>query len=153
MMDKLFKTIVMIAAAMIICSCCRKHVAMGQPDTATQSAVNETSLLNHAWILIELNEQPVQTDTGSKSPYIMLKMNKVSGNGGCNSFSGNYTLDGKILRFSDFISTKMACDKLDTEYKFLNALKQCYSFQIINDTLVLSDGQNQKIALFKAKSQ
>lgn len=127
---------------------------MNQSGTLTQIAVKESSLLNQEWMLIELNQQPVQTDTGSKSPYLLLKpeINKVSGNGGCNSFSGNYALDGKILRFSEFISTKMACDKLDIEYKFLSALKQSYSFQVINDTLVLSDEQDQRIALFKAKS-
>lgn len=124
---------------------------MNQSDKLTQGA----SLLNQEWILTELHQQPVQTDTGGKNPYLLLKSetNKVSGNGGCNSFSGNYSLDGKMLRFSDFISTKMACDKLDMEYKFLNTLKQCFSFQIINDTLVLYDEQGQSIALFKAKFQ
>ncbi|MBS1584445.1 MAG: META domain-containing protein [Bacteroidetes bacterium] len=61
----------------------------------------------------------------------------VSGNGGCNDFSGNYTAKGNSLHLSNLINTLMWCDYGDLETKFLTALKLTNNYAVSNKTLSL----------------
>lgn len=62
---------------------------------------------------------------------------KISGNSGCNSFSGSYGNDKGVLDFTQpLISTKMAC-KGGGEAVFLQTLNKINGYEIKNDTLIL----------------
>ena len=56
----------------------------------------------------------------------------VSGNAGCNTFSGNYTVDGANLTFGPLISTRMACEgaKGTLETAFLAGLQATTTYEI-----------------------
>jgi len=60
------------------------------------------------------------------------KDGKVSGNGGCNSFQGPYTVSGMTLKIGPLASTMKACgDAADKqESSLLKALEQAQAFQI-----------------------
>jgi heat shock protein HslJ len=64
-----------------------------------------------------------------------------NGKAGCNNIAGKYTLKGTSIRFSNIISTKMACDKLEQEYAFLQLLQNTVSaYTVDNKALLLRDG-------------
>ncbi len=69
---------------------------------------------------------------------------RISGNGGCNSFSGPYSVSGQTIEIGPLASTMMACtdDALNTqEQHYLAALQLATSYRITGDRLdLLRDG-------------
>lgn len=85
--------------------------------------------------------QPVlSSDTAAgKTPTLNfdLATNKVSGNTGCNSFSGTFIVKDEALSFEkDMISTKMACPGYN-EKIFLENLLRTNRYEIKNGVLQL----------------
>lgn len=72
---------------------------------------------------------------------------KVSGNSGCNSYSGAYTVSGTSLSIGPLISTQMACepDVMDQEQLYLSALQGAASFDLPAGQLVIFDASSQEI--------
>ncbi|HMV74979.1 MAG TPA: META domain-containing protein [Microthrixaceae bacterium] len=65
----------------------------------------------------------------------------VTGFGGCNNFRGSYTLEGGVISFSEFASTKKACepDVMELEDKYLAALAAASVVERSGNTLNLRD--------------
>ena len=92
------------------------------------------------WKLIPA--MPSDTATG-KIPVLNFytQEKRVTGNTGCNNFSGTFDIDKNNLTFNhDFVSTKMACPGYDEE-AFERNLLRTNSFEINGDTLVLKVSQ------------
>lgn len=107
------------------------------------------------WKLIEIRGQKVTADNfASKEPHLILKStdNRVTGNGGCNSFFGTYELQANFNRisFSKIGSTKMACMKPTVENEFLNILETVDNYTVKNDTLQLNKARMAPMAKFVA---
>jgi copper homeostasis protein (lipoprotein) len=110
------------------------------------------AILEKYWKLIELNGKPVSIDTTfRKEPHIIFKYsNRLVGNGGCNSISGEHKIDGfNSVVISKMISTKMACPNMDLEQEFLEALQNADNFNVVNDMLVLNKARMAPLARFK----
>jgi heat shock protein HslJ len=78
--------------------------------------------VNGNWTLLQINGEPLPENPNYKTPTmkIVLMEGVVSGNAGCNGYSGQIKhLEGNKLSVSRVISTKMACPGLDIENKFL----------------------------------
>ena len=85
--------------------------------------------------------------------FFMIDGNMVSGNGGCNGFGGDVTIDGNNITFANLISTMMACaedDKTQRESEFLAALPNVASYEITRQTLNLFDADGDLVANFVA---
>jgi heat shock protein HslJ len=87
--------------------------------TITSSETSGGSITEIRWKLIELTgksatEYPAQ----NKEPYLLFKTDgTVEGTGGCNGTSGTYqVMGGGKIKFSQMISTKMACPDMTMEY-------------------------------------
>nr|WP_249420227.1 META domain-containing protein [Rhabdothermincola salaria] len=67
----------------------------------------------------------------------------VSGNGGCNSFSGSFTTDGDTIAISDIATTMMACepDVATLEQQYTAALETATTFELAGTTLTLRDDE------------
>jgi heat shock protein HslJ len=72
--------------------------------------------------------------------------NQVGGNVGCNSFGGEYKLNGNQVTFSGIFSTLMFCEgTMDQETVFLNTLsEQTLNFELNRSqlTLTIQDGSS-----------
>jgi heat shock protein HslJ len=106
------------------------------------------------WSLVDLGGQPARPagDAGTPSLRLDAAQKRASGNTGCNSFGGGYTLSGESLRFGALVSTRRACVDPELnrqESAFLRALNETRSWQIHDDTLVLS-GEAGSVARFAA---
>lgn len=73
-----------------------------------------------------------------KRPTIVFDVanEKVSGNGGCNSFSGGVTLAGSGLKFGPLMSTKMACQGTAEDVFFKN-IDRVTSYSATDNQLTL----------------
>jgi heat shock protein HslJ len=72
--------------------------------------------------------------------------NQVSGNGGCNGYSGMYTVAGTTITFSDVVSTMMACaDSAVTQQEqlYFEALRLAVSFERVGNQLTIFYGKGQ----------
>lgn len=81
---------------------------------------------------------------------IKFENGTVRGNGGCNSISGTYTLNGMSLSVSNILSTKKFCQDASTwETMFLNKLQKSQAFRIENEMLIIDCGSEGNLAFSK----
>lgn len=117
-------------------------------DTPTATATT-SNLENNIWVLNNLNGEPVSDVRVT----LQLNAGQASGNGGCNSYSGSYTLDGTTLTFGDDIAmTMMACPDPagSVEAAYLALLPQVTSYQLDNGTLTLLSAEGEALLTFTA---
>jgi copper homeostasis protein (lipoprotein) len=111
------------------------------------------NLLETKWKLTQVKGKPIE-NPGSMNAEAFLQFkgvnNRVQGHGGCNSFSGEFTLsDNQKISFSDMLSTRMFCPEMQIEQALLDILKQADSYEINEDQLVLK-GNSASLATFQA---
>ena len=89
--------------------------------------------------LTSLIQNGTTKTVGETKAYITFNISegKVYGNDGCNTFSGNMILSGSNISFSDFVSTKMACDDDRLDMAIYDNLKKVNNFKISNGNLKL----------------
>lgn len=96
--------------------------------------------LFNLWVLEELEEMKV-TKANFAKELPMLEINssekKFFGYGGCNRVSGKTFQERELLRFTNIISTKMACGDTNMENIFLKALQSSTGYKIKNNRLYL----------------
>lgn len=75
---------------------------------------------------------------------------RAYGSGGCNRFTGGYTLDGPSLRFGAMASTNMACvpAAMDQEQRFHQALAAVRGWRVENGILRLTDEAGAAVLRF-----
>jgi heat shock protein HslJ len=71
----------------------------------------------------------------------------LSGNGGCNDYSGNYSVDGNILSIGRVTTTRQSCgEDVDAqEGTYLTALQTAATYELIGSQLVIYDSTGQEV--------
>jgi heat shock protein HslJ len=66
---------------------------------------------------------------------------KVSGNVGCNTFTGTYTVDGDTIAITGLAATTRACvpDTIEADQQYLAALGKATTLKVTGDVLELRD--------------
>lgn len=111
----------------------------------TFSANAQTSV-NGKWKLISIKEGFPLGHT------ITLNIDgaKIGGNGGCNSFGGNFRRKGGKVKFSQIISTKMWCDDHGkTEIEYFEILGKTVYLQSKNGQLIMLNSKREVLLRFK----
>jgi len=74
----------------------------------------------------------------------------LTGNSGCNGYSGSYSVEGSEITFSPIVSTRMACDAsiMEQESAIHQVLTGTASFQIQGTQLTLTN--NDRMLVFTA---
>jgi heat shock protein HslJ len=89
----------------------------------------------------------------TKEPHMILKAAdfRVSANGGCNQMNGSFTLKPmNRIRFSQMISTMMACPNMEIERQLSEVLQQADSYILQGDKLQLIKARMAPLAKFDA---
>ncbi|MEE4136923.1 MAG: META domain-containing protein, partial [Desulforhopalus sp.] len=114
-------------------------------------------LLGTSWEVISYNngrEALVSLLTGTDISLTFGTDGQVSGNAGCNSYSGDYQTSGKTLKVGSLTGTRMFCDKpvgvMDQEKQYLAALQSGVTFEIAGDTLTIRDASGAMQVLASA---
>jgi len=136
-------------SSLLSCNSTKKSTKTAMSSTNTNSDLIETY-----WKLTELMGEPIVMATGTKTEmHLLLKKEGylVNGNGGCNSFTGSYTLlQGNRLSFSQLAGTKMACINMEKEVAFMEVLQKADNYAIQGKTLSLNKGRMAPLAKFEA---
>jgi putative lipoprotein len=104
---------------------------------------NGDPLNNTIWELYSMGQySPIPGSTLT----IQFEDGQVSGNGGCNSFGGEYRVNGDKLKLEKLMSTLMACADpamMEQETIFMQALGEAQRFEIMDGQLQIfgSDGE------------
>ncbi len=110
------------------------------------------SIEDKYWKLIELQgNKIVKSDYQEKEAHFILdsKNRRISGNGGCNIFTGSYyKKEDNQLSFSPLATTRMVCFGVENENKIFKALDEVKSFSIDGDMLILYNAGEKEIAKF-----
>lgn len=114
-------------------------------------------LLGTSWEVISYNngrQAVVSLLTGTDISLIFGIDGQVSGNAGCNTYSGSYQVGDKALKVGPLAGTRMFCDKpagvMDQEKQYLTALQNAAAFDIAGDTLTIRDGGGAMQVVAKA---
>lgn len=122
--------------------------------TVGQTQGNADNLADTRWKLVSLG-------TGSEAVPVLLNSSvtlefgadgKVSGQGGCNSYGGTYTVQDGSLKFGEIVSTLRACvDQTITEQeqRYLQALRGAQQYTLEGDSLTLSSSDNGDVLKFE----
>ena len=102
--------------------------------------------LNTIWALQSIGETKIDASNypqGGPAMDIRLNEKRVSGNAGCNRFSGSLVVEGDKVVFGPLMSTKMACENMNLEAQLLSKLSgKSIKYSLSGDTLVLGEGEN-----------
>ena len=130
-MKKLFYSILFVLPLLTLVSC----------DTADSS--DRAEELSGKWSLHVLKLDGEKIVPGKKNQvWIDFKGDRVSGNGGCNSYGGTFTVDGDQLTFKELAWTEMAClDQavMKLENQYLQAIGKVKKFAVNDKELILTD--------------
>jgi heat shock protein HslJ/LysM repeat protein len=128
--------------------------------TAMARQGNSGNLVGTAWELVSYGTTGLETEVVADSS-IMLEFpaaNEVTGESGCNSYSGAYTVDSEVIVFSDMISTLRACTDdaaMEQEAEYLDALQSATSYELGDETLTVwyaSDEQRLNFTAINVES-
>lgn len=108
--------------------------------------------LHDIWLLEKINGEKVsKADFGKEIPMIEINTNSnlFSGNDGCNRITGKLFYELETLRFTNIITTEMACLKNGLTTEFVNALKSSTAYTIANNRLALRNSDTETLVFKK----
>ena len=97
--------------------------------------------LNDSWVLESINNETqtaVDFEKGLPKLEFNLQTNNMNGSDGCNNIRSNIEVKGNRIKFSPFMSTKMACNKNKAERVFNELLSdKLVDYYLENNKLIL----------------
>jgi heat shock protein HslJ len=147
MMKKTFPALLASALALVLAV-----FLVGCTQSVTGGTADPQKLLIPRWFLSELtvNGQKVDIPAGQQKITLQFEDNgKANGTGGCNTFGSDYkaSKDGK-LSFGQMMSTLMACDDMQQEGAYFDALAKVQQFQVDGGILTLSSTDGKNLLVF-----
>src|SRR5690242_5233319 len=124
------------------------HSITYKKSNPKSNILSDSPLQNTHWKLVELAGKEIPANATAKEMFIVFKNDStVSGNGGCNTFSGQYSLGkNNEISFGEMVRTNMLCSAVEFERKYINALSKTDHYKITGDTLSL---RNQLVIIAK----
>ena len=102
------------------------------------------SLNDTDWTVVMIEQMPILPNVPTS---LRFASGRVSGNAGCNNFTGSYAVNGGTIYFGPIAATKMACGEkeMTQEAKLLSVLKSKVSTRYtVNGDLILSNESGQR---------
>ncbi len=109
------------------------RAARGAPAEAPAGPVGP------AWALEDIGGRGVIDR--ARTELVLTAEERAAGSGGCNRFTGGYTLDGPSLSFGTLAATQMACAPavMEQERRFFTAIAEVRGWRIEQGRLLLTD--------------
>lgn len=117
----------------------------------------ETSLADTSWKALSYNngkQAVVSVISGSELTVAFDAVGRISGNAGCNAFTGSYKLeDGGKIAIGPLATTRKLCNApegvMEQEAQFIAALEQAATYRIEGDRLQLRTAEGATAANFQ----
>ena len=117
-------------------------------------AANGASLAGTSWKLASYGPKDAQTPAvaGINTNLTIGADGKLSGNMGCNSMGGEFTLSGQTITFKNVYATEMACadPQMLQEGAALKVLQGTASYTVDGDTLTVISAEGNDMLTFTA---
>jgi putative lipoprotein len=133
---RITRALIIAAIVLVAVGCSYKGPAKTAPDTGT-------TLTNTHWKLVLVDAVAVITPADAREVHLILRPDyRVTGFGGCNTFSGTWEMKEDQLIVGPLMSTMMACPEMETEQALLAALDGAVATEISGEKLTItgSDG-------------
>lgn len=119
--------------------------------TVTNTFKDSVQLYGTPWKLVQMNGKQVVIPANADNATLAISAadSKFGGTGSCNSFFGNYVINGSQISFQNLGSTKMNCDNMSIEIDYFQALHSVTSYKIVDKSLYLYSGSNA-VLVFEA---
>lgn len=148
------KIVALLFVVALLATACQPIHPESAPSAGGEAAsAGGSDLIGTQWILTTLNGAPLVAGTTVTAQFD--DQGRISGTGGCNSYSGSYTVDGSALTIGpNLISTMMACvaeGVMEQEAAYLAALPTVASYAVDGDTLTLSGADGSAVLVFQAQ--
>ena len=137
---KLMKPLFLIAIAVSL-SLTACTPAPAQPSGEGSLSFNDQ--LGQEWKLVSYGTPGQETALPADSEITLTfdQEGRAGGSAGCNSYGGEYQVDGQKIAILNVASTLMACDNpliMQTESAYLAALGSAETFQLSSDQLEIN---------------
>ena len=101
-----------------------------------------------SWLLTTLDGEDIPADAGITAGF---RGGRVEGSGGCNSYGGDYQVDGDAIRFSPLEMTMMLCAAPagTWEVAFVDAMGAATAFRVEEERLILSAAEGADRLIFE----
>jgi len=106
------------------------------------------TVMDIKWQLKSISMKGATSDVRKTKPGISLlvRKNKISGNGGCNSYFGQLRMEGNRFTVSDMGATEMYCeDTSELEMRYFQLLEKVTTFQLVKNQLILAFPQGELV--------
>lgn len=105
------------------------------------------------WVLTEMKGVPVQQSGSRRDAHLNFDIiaKRFEGNGGCNQINGNYSIDKKMIKFTEVSSTKMSCNDIEFENTFLSILSNVDRYEMNGNELLLKKKKETLLVLSSKK--
>ena len=110
------------------------------------------SRLHDIWVLEELNGQKVSSSDFTKElPNLEINSttNTFMGFAGCNRMNGSIFFERGLLRFTNIVTTRMACGESNKESLFLKTLQSTTTYKVENLRLTLTNPSGNELVFKK----
>jgi putative lipoprotein len=123
------------------------------PSEPAEPLADAASLANTQWRLVSFGAPGAETPVveGSAITLEFKAEGEAGGSGGCNSYGGQYQVQGDTLSFGDVMSTLMACvDEgiSQQEQAYFQALQTVGRFELAGDQLTIWYNNDQGVLNF-----
>lgn len=158
------KHLMLIAMTCILAQACRPSPPPNGTATASEppsdvppaSTISppypSTILTNTDWVLVSLGDRTNPAGSGGRPVTLRIETGSTAvaaGFGGCNQYSGPWSIRGDSITFGPSAATKMACaEGMDVEHAYFNTLPQVVTYSVADSTLTLL-GRSGPLATFR----
>ena len=108
----------------------------GNSKKATNT--KEATPVGKTWTVNSFDATDLSPDSRTKPTIHFEEAGKLSGNTGCNTYNGSYSINSGNLQLDPGMMTKMFCEG-GVENKFIQAMKKTNRYEIKGDKLLLFD--------------
>lgn len=133
-----------------IWSASKKIISAKDGFKKAEIAANDTSVEDKRWKLVQLNGEDINESAETHFIILNSENNRAQAKVGCNILNLGYELKNEFqIRFSEGISTKMACPGDNIEQEFIEALTNVDNLTTDGKTLSLNRARMAPLAIFE----
>lgn len=111
-----------------------------------------SDLKGSAWELVSLGDALTVPGTNVT---LSFEKDNLGGNGGCNSYGGEFKIKGDKLTIGSVYSTEMYCEAegiMDQEARYFQLLSSVESFSIAGEELILTNTDGETLVFHRLDS-
>ncbi|PJF36305.1 MAG: hypothetical protein CUN49_06160 [Candidatus Thermofonsia Clade 1 bacterium] len=113
------------------------------------AAADPNRLVGTQWKLLRYGAVDSPTQPVGEQPITLIfSAQSVGGTGSCNTYGGNYRVEGQEISFSNIFSTLIACQPeaiAKQEQAYFQALRKATRYRIVDGLLIISYGANEAL--------